>query len=147
MQVIARPVKKQVFCYHFKTYMPRPTILVAEPEPLEALSTRKLVLETGKFNVVTAHSTREAIDLFNLFPNINCVVLENGGAVDSREVARVIRTTSAKPPIISLDPRQAAKSTYADYTLSSHEPVELLELLRQLFGDPRNLDRLARDSD
>jgi hypothetical protein len=32
--------------------VPRPTFLMAEPE--QALSTRKLVLETAKFNVITA---------------------------------------------------------------------------------------------
>jgi hypothetical protein len=36
----------------------RPTLLVAESEPVEALSVRKLVLETDKFNVLTAHSFR-----------------------------------------------------------------------------------------
>jgi hypothetical protein len=39
--------------------MPGPTLLVAEPEPLEALSVRKLVLENAEFNVLTAHSRRE----------------------------------------------------------------------------------------
>jgi len=34
--------------------VPRPTFLMAEPEPEQALSTRKLVLETAKFNVITA---------------------------------------------------------------------------------------------
>jgi hypothetical protein len=40
--------------------MPRPTLLVAESEPVEALSVRKLVLETGEFSLLTAHSFREA---------------------------------------------------------------------------------------
>lgn len=120
--------------------MPRPTLLVAEPEPLEALSTRKLVLETGKFNVVTAHSVREAIDLFNLFPNVSGVVVVEGEDIDLEEIARVIRTTSLKPPIIALSAKPGAKAKFADYNLSSHEPVELLELLRELFGDPRTID-------
>ncbi len=37
--------------------MPRPTLLIAEPEPEQALSVRKLVLETGKFNVLTARAS------------------------------------------------------------------------------------------
>ena len=49
--------------------------MVAEPEPLQALSTRKLVLETGKFNVLTAHSTEEGIDLLRLFPNVDAIIL------------------------------------------------------------------------
>src|SRR5437763_1250257 len=35
---------------HAPQEMPRPTVLVVEPEPHEALSVRKLVLETAKFN-------------------------------------------------------------------------------------------------
>ena len=38
--------------------MGRPTILIVEPEPNEALSARKLVVETAKFNVTTAYSER-----------------------------------------------------------------------------------------
>ncbi len=34
--------------FGIEVFMPRPTLLVAEREPLQALSTRKLVLETGK---------------------------------------------------------------------------------------------------
>ena len=55
--------------------MPRPTLLIAEPDPVQALSVRKLVMETAKYNVMTAHSTREAIDIFHLFPNVSAAVL------------------------------------------------------------------------
>ena len=53
--------------------LPRPAFLVAEPEPEQALSTRKLLLETFKFNVITAHSERETVDLLHLFPDINAL--------------------------------------------------------------------------
>src|SRR5690349_2301472 len=56
-------------CVASSTSMRRPTLIVAEPEPGQALSTRKLVLETAKFNVLTAHSTDEALDVFQSFPN------------------------------------------------------------------------------
>ena len=39
--------------------MRRPTFIVAEPEPDQALSSRKILLETFKFNVITAHSEPE----------------------------------------------------------------------------------------
>lgn len=120
--------------------MPRPTLLVAEPEPQEALSTRKLVLETGKFNVITAHSTQEAVELFALFPNINGMVLVNGHNLDGETIARTVRAATKKPQIIALHPLDSDKLQLADHNLSSHEPVKLLELLRRLFGDPRNID-------
>jgi hypothetical protein len=120
--------------------MPRPTLLVAEPEPQEALSTRKLVLETGKFNVITAHSTREAVELFALFPNVDGLVLANGHNLDGEVIARTVREATKKPQIIALHPIESDKLPLADHNLSSHEPVILLELLRGLFGDPRRID-------
>ncbi len=120
--------------------MPRPTLLVAETEPDQALSVRKLVLETGKFNVLTAHSTREAIDIFHLFPNISAAVLADGEGLDCRRIASTIKTATDRVPIICLSPRVAAKTPFADETLSSHEPEKLLERMRSLFGDPRQID-------
>ena len=120
--------------------MRRPALLVAEPEPLEALSTRKLVLETGKFNVITAHSTHEAIDIFSTFPKLSGLVLVEGNKINGEAIAQAIRSSGHTTPIISLAPNPGAVSAFADYTLSSHEPIPLLELLRKLFGDPRLID-------
>ena len=120
--------------------MPRPTLLVVEPEPAEAVSVRKLVLETLKFNVLTAHSTREAIELFHLFPNISAAIVASGDRVDSEEISRKIRSANNKLPVVSLSPHIGAMCSSADYNLSSHEPEELLKTMRSLFGDPRKLD-------
>jgi hypothetical protein len=83
-------------------YANQATLLVAEPEPQHALSVRKLVLETGKFNVLTAHSTREAIDLFHLFPNITAAILAGESKIDCDKVASIIKTATKKVPIIYL---------------------------------------------
>jgi len=121
--------------------MPRPTLLVAEPEPLQALSVRKLVLETAKFNVLTAHSNREAFDIFHLFPNISMVVLVGESGLDCDSIAQHIRSTTDKVPIVFLSNRIAAKCECADYNLNSGEPERLLEIVRSLLGDPRPEDQ------
>jgi CheY-like chemotaxis protein len=117
--------------------MARPTILVAEPECSEALSVRKLVLETAKYNVVTAHSTSEALEIFHLFPNINIAVLVMEGVIDCKLVAHSIKTITEKIPIVVLSPRIGNKCEGADHMLSSHDPEELVNLMRSLVGDPR----------
>ncbi len=114
--------------------MPRPTILVAEPEPAQALSVRKLVLDTAKFNVITAHSSREALDLFHLFPNINAAVLVSGGQIDCESIATRIKEATPKVPIIGV------RCEDADHKIPSYEPEELVALLRSLLGDPRTID-------
>ena len=118
----------------------RPTLLIAEPEPQQALSVRKLVLETGKFNVLTAHSTREAIDLFHLFPNISAATLVGESQIDCDKVASIITGATDKVPIIYLHGSIGGRCVHADHHLSSHEPETLLELVRLLFGDPREME-------
>jgi hypothetical protein len=117
--------------------MPRPTILVAEPEPNEALSVRKLVLETAKYNVLTAHQTHEAIDIFQLFPNINVAVLVMNGEIDCELIARSIKDVTDKIVVVALSGRIGDKCNRADHLLSSHEPEQLVKLMRFLVGDPR----------
>jgi len=122
--------------------MPRPTLLVAEPEPQQALSVRKLVLETGKFNVLTAHSSREALDLFQLFPNISAAILVGQTEIDCDDVGKRIKSATNKIPVIFLHATIGGHCASADHHLSSHEPELLLELIRSLLGDPR---RTAED--
>ena len=117
--------------------MPRPTLLVAEPEPEQALSVRKLVLETGKFNVLTAHSTREALDIFHLFPNISGAILVGDTDINCGEIGNHIKSATNKVPIIYLHPSIGGRCASADHHLSSHEPELLLQLVRSLLGDPR----------
>jgi DNA-binding response OmpR family regulator len=119
--------------------MHRPTIIVAEPEPNEALSLRKLVLETAKYNVLTAHSTQEALDLFHMFPNANAGVLVMSATIDCEKITESVRKLPDKVTIIMLSPAIGATCAGADFMLSSHEPEELVELMRSLFGDPRKL--------
>lgn len=120
--------------------MPRPTVLVAEPEPSQALSVRKLVLETAKFNVLTAHSTHEALDIFHLFPNISAAVLVVSDTIGCSDVARKIKETTSTIPVIAVTSQIGNKCEKSDYHVSSMEPHELLELIRSLLGDPRKLD-------
>lgn len=120
--------------------MLRPALLVAEPEPAQALSVRKLVLETAKFNVLTAHSTREALDIFQLFPNLSAAVLVMNHVIDCCQIAKAIKATTPKIPVVAIGPRPGQMCNDADHNLSSHEPEELLTLLRKLLGDPRQID-------
>ena len=121
--------------------MPRPTLLVAEPEPSQALSVRKLVLETAKFNVLTAHSTREALDIFHLFPNISAAVLVGETSIDCDKVGSSVKKATDKVPIIYLHGSMGGRCAFADQDLSSHEPETLVERVRSMLGDPREIDK------
>ncbi|HUK48618.1 MAG TPA: hypothetical protein VLW06_13535 [Terriglobales bacterium] len=117
--------------------MARPALLIAEPEPLHALSTRKLVVETAKFNVLTAHSTQEALEILRLFPKIALAVLVESREIDCDSIAKRIKTDAAKVPVIYLHSAIGAVCKGADHALLTGEPEELVLLLRSLLGDPR----------
>ena len=117
----------------------RPTVILAEPEPDDALSSRKLTLETGKFNVITAHSKPEAIELFDRFGSVEAVVLHSElNGFD--EIASYVRRQHSELPIVLLRPSDAAYSKHASQVISSHSPEQLLDLLRSMFGDPKKMD-------
>jgi hypothetical protein len=48
--------------------MIRPCFLVIDQEHSNSISTRKLVIETARFNVLTAYSGAEAIQTLKNFP-------------------------------------------------------------------------------
>ena len=120
----------------------RPALLVAEQEPEGALSTRKLVLETAKFNVVTAHSAEEARAVLDLMaPGLAALIVTAnlGPENDCAALAKVYKEKKPDSPVIFLSPGGDHDCRWSDHQLSSHEPEKLVTLVRKLFGDPRRL--------
>ena len=116
--------------------MARPTIVIVEPEPHEALSVRKLVIETAKFNVLTAYSADEGVELLKLYPNSDALAVV-AEVEDCEKPIKAAREVNPSMAIIVLSPNQTYRCDRSAHQLSSHEPQELLALLRSLFGDPR----------
>jgi CheY-like chemotaxis protein len=115
----------------------RPTVIIAEPEHPEGLSTRKLVLETGKYNVLTAYSTPEAIEILDKFPAVEVLALHSstpGGNCD--KVVAHAKKTSPKIYVVLLAASEGSRCQGVDKVLSSHEPQALLQDIRNKFGDP-----------
>ena len=126
--------------------MVRPIVLMAEVEPPEGLSARKLVLETGKFNVITAYSVEEALDTLATFPKVHGVVLHSSLCKGRERDQTITRMKQHHPGmlVIALSPNTHTKHKGADHNISSHEPQELLNLLRSHFGDPREAQETPR---
>jgi DNA-binding response OmpR family regulator len=109
--------------------------LIIETERIDGLSTRKLLLESAKHNVVTAYSGKEGVEMYKRFPNVDAVCIEaelkdlKGGSV-----AENIRKLNPKIRIVGLSPRLAARCDWADKTIDSHDPNALLEVLEEMGG-------------
>jgi DNA-binding response OmpR family regulator len=115
----------------------RPAFIVAEPEPEQALSTRKILLETFKYNVITGHSVPETMELVRLFPNVSALIIHCGlPDFEAGDVIKAVKMTLPKLAIIALTPTER-ELKWADYVVHSHHPQELLTLVQGLFGDPR----------
>ncbi len=111
----------------------RPTFLVVEVEPREGISVRKLVLETAKYNVLTAHSGKEGLAMLKRFPAVDAVVVHAGlRDMHVNEIAKGMKREKSKVPVIVLAPNISISCPNADRVLSSHEPQSLLAELQEL---------------
>jgi DNA-binding response OmpR family regulator len=98
-----------------------------------SISTRKLVIETAKFNVLTAYSGAEALETFQRFPAISGVVLDSGlEDLSCRKVAQTIKQARPSMPVIVISSPDAGDCPEADFQLESFEPAKLLEALKGL---------------
>lgn len=116
--------------------MARPVFLVIEVEQPDGLSTRKLVLETAKYNVMTAHSGKEGLEIAGTHP-LDGVILHHGMKdVPIPKLARQLKSLRSTTPLIYLSPNRSSSVPGADHVVSSHDPRALLNLVQELVGCP-----------
>ena len=98
-----------------------------------SISTRKLVIETAKFNVITAYSGREALEVFKRFPAVDGVVLDGGiDDISAEELTEELKTLQPKIPVVVIAFPGFDGCPRADFHLESFSPAKLLEILRGL---------------
>ena len=112
--------------------MVRPCFLVIDQECSGSISTRKLVIETAKFNVITAYSAEEAIECLRRFPAIDGAVVDSGIAgMPCGVLVRALRLIV--PGLLVIGVGMNGGCPGADHQLDSFEPERLLTLLHHLF--------------
>ncbi|GAC1355226.1 MAG: hypothetical protein NVSMB3_00090 [Acidobacteriaceae bacterium] len=113
--------------------MVRPCFLVIDREYPGSISTRKLVIETAKMNVLTAYSATEGLEMLQRFPAVNGVVLETGlEDMPSEDLLKAIRRLQPTLPVIVIAAPGFNGCPGADFQLESFQPAKLLELLKTL---------------
>ncbi len=113
--------------------MVRPCFLVLDREYPGSISTRKLVIETAKFNVLTAYTAQEALALLEKFPLVDGVVVDVGTeGMNSDELVRRLKKLVPKVPVIVISAPGFEDCPSADYQLESFVPAKLLKLLQEL---------------
>jgi CheY-like chemotaxis protein len=111
----------------------RPCFLVVDNEYPESISTRKLVIETAKMNVITTYSAEEAIETLTRFPAVDGIVLDSEvrGVSCAKLVAR-LKAIRPNLPVIVVSPGGDERCDGEHHRVSSYNPGELLTKLQQI---------------
>jgi len=116
--------------------MIRPCFLVVDRETSSAISTRKLIIETAKFNVITAYSSKEAIETLKKYPALDGVVTDSGMTdMPCSDLIDALKDLQPKIPIVVICTPRGSQCDRADHVLESFNPKALLGLLQSLHPD------------
>ncbi len=107
-----------------------PVFLMIEVEQPEGISARKLVIETAKYNVLTAYSGAEGLLLFERFPVDAAVVHSQVQDIPCWRIVEEIKARRPGVPVVVLSPGDY--NCEADYVVSAYDPGELLATLRRV---------------
>ena len=117
-----------------KTPIVRLVVLMVEVEQPEGISSRKLILETARHNVLTAYSGDGAVMLLERFPNVDLAIIHT--ELEGKEFeATVHRLKEMRPDlyIVAISPVDSGKLEGVNAVLTSYDPQELLEFLARHF--------------
>ena len=116
--------------------MVRPCFLVIDREHAGAISTRKLVIETAKFNVLTSYSSAEAIATLEKFPAVDGVVVDAGmDDMHCSDLVRRLNQIRPNLPIVAISPPGAPNCEGVTHQLESFDPRRLLAILEKLMPE------------
>ena len=113
--------------------MIRPCYLVLDREVQGNISTRKLVIETAKLNVITAYSPEEAIETLERYPTVDGVVFNAEVAgMGANELLRRLRALVPNIPIIITSAHGSRRNEPNVYYIDGLDPKALLDCLQKL---------------
>ena len=105
--------------------------LIVEVEQPEGLSSRKLIIESMKHNVVTAYSGVEALELLSRMRPDIVLAHSDLRAPSCAEFLKQVRGEFPTMPLVVTSPR-AESCSIEDYVVNSLEPAQLVGLIKKL---------------
>ena len=113
--------------------MVRPCYLVVDREYSGSISTRKLVIETAKFNVITAYGSKEAIETLRKYPAVDGIVLDAAMPdMACHDLVSALKQIAGGIPIVLVGHTRGEPCVGVDHAVGSFQPARLLELLQKL---------------
>lgn len=121
----------------------RPCFLVIDREYSGSISTRKLVIETAKFNVLTAYSAAEGIMTLERFPAMDGIVVNaDTEDMECNELIASLRQIVPTVQIVVVGRSWSSNCGGADYAVETFEPDKLLAALRKM--RPREAEAIEK---
>jgi DNA-binding response OmpR family regulator len=118
----------------------RRVLLVLDLPTESTISSRKLVLEVGKFNVLTAMSPEELFSTAEKFDVDAFVVDCPPGDVLASEICESLKERHPRKPLFAVVAESATDGRApkcADYVIAGNNPQKLLAAVVEVFGLPR----------
>lgn len=115
----------------------RPCFLILDYEFPGSISSRKLVIESAKLNVITAYSADEAIETLRRFPAVTGVVLNTQlqEKKTCRQLIDGLRAVHPDVPIITVSASGYDRCGGEQFHVSSFDPKQLLDVLLAVCPD------------
>jgi CheY-like chemotaxis protein len=113
--------------------MVRPCYLVVDREVPGNISTRKLVIETAKLNVITAYDPAEALATLRRYPGVDGVVFNaQVSGMSTEKFIEQLREVVPDIPVIVTFASAARRDRHNEYYIDSMDPKALLDCLQSL---------------
>lgn len=113
--------------------MVRPCFLVVDREFPGNISTRKLILETAKYNVITAYSAQEAIEMLHVFPNVTAVVMDSHQrGMPCGELIQKLRGVRPHLPVVVTESPGVANCEGPTHVVPFYTPQALLQAVASI---------------
>ena len=110
----------------------RPCFIVMDAEHSGSISTRKLVIESAKLNVISSYTGAEAIETVRKFPAVDGLVC-NVEVKDMpiSEIVQAVKNINPRLPIIAICP-WLDRIPGVDYHVPTFDPRQLLDVLQSI---------------
>lgn len=111
----------------------RPCFIILDQEFPGSISSRKLVIESAKLNVITAYSQQEAIETLERYPRVDGVVVnaQMEGHWSCGQIIEKLRGIRRDIPIITVS-ANGDRCDGEQFHVSSYDPRQLLGALEEL---------------
>ena len=114
----------------------RACFLVIDNEYPGNISTRKLLLESAKMNVITAYSADEAVATLKRFPTVDGIVMDaNVEGRPCRELIDRLRAIHERIPVITVSANGDSPCGGEEYHVSGFDPRQLLQTIENCFRE------------